>query len=385
MAIPKVSIVMAAYNGEPYLAATIQSILDQTFTDFEFIVVDDGSTDDTWKTLTRFAERDTRIVLLRNQPNAGVVRSLNRGLDYSRGSIIARQDADDISHPERIQKQLGFLDANPEYGLVAAVPQPIDIAGNPLDLSYWNGTENEEIQHKLLENMCLCGPTIMVRRECLEAVGFYFSEGSDASEDYDLCLRLAEVTKLASLGGSLYLYRQHPESASSKRAQKQMFNKAIALERAIHRRYGKNPPQDKVALVARDYLHAAVIGFARQDLAAARSCLDRAIEVYPPLLDIDQPLEELVRAYTPVESVDAALQYTVSIFEDLLPKTRRLAHMKSRLLSYLHMGEVFSRSGQQQYWRVRSHLWTGIRHNPAWLLNRGVISIALKSLFGRSS
>lgn len=374
---------MAAYNGEPFLAATVQSILDQTFTDFEFIIVDDGSTDSTWKTLTKFAKRDARIVLLRNQSNVGVVRSLNRGLDQSKGKIIVRQDADDISHPERIQKQLAFLDAHPEYGLVAAVPQPIDINGVPLDRLGWNATENEEIQNKLLDYMCLCGPSIMVRRECLMAAGFYFSEGLDASEDYDLCLRLAEVTQLASLEGSLYLYRQHPNSASRIREQKQTFNKAVALERTICRRYGPHPPLDKFATVARDYLQAAIIGCARNDLAAARDSLTCAMRVYPCLFEKDEPLERLVRAYTPRQSIEEALIYTESVFRDLLPRTRRLSRQRSRLISDLHMSEVFAGASQNQPERIKAHLWPGIRHEPTWLLNPGVISILVKSLFRR--
>ena len=98
------------------------------------------------------------------------------------------------------------------------------------------------------------------------------------------------------------------------------------------------------------------------------------------ILDNDQQLETLIRAYTPKDSVDAALSYTQSIFDDLLPKTKRLDSMKSRLLSYLHMSEVFAGAKQNQYWRVKPHLWPGIRHNPSWLFNRGVISIFFKSL-----
>jgi glycosyltransferase involved in cell wall biosynthesis len=377
---PKVSIVMAVYNGGPFLPESVQSVLGQIHRDFEFIIIDDGSIDDTWRVLNQFAEGDRRIVLLRNQPNIGVVRSLNRGLNQSTGEIIVRQDADDISHPERIQKQLAFLDSHPEYGLVAAVPQPVNIDGSPLNLAGWNASSNEDIQIKLLDYMCLCGPSITFRRSCLKEAGFYFSEGLDASEDYDLCLRLAEVTKLASLDGSLYLYRQHPESASSQRAHQQMVNKAIALERAITRRFGQHPPRDKVALVSRDYLHAAIIGFVCKDRDGAQRSLKRAIEVYPPLLDDKQPLERLVRAYTPMHSVDDALEYTASLFEDLLPRTRRLMRMKSRLISYLHMSEVFAGASQNQSWRVDAHLGPGIRHSPAWLFNRGIVSILAKRL-----
>ena len=282
MPTPRVSVVMAVYNGAPYVADSVRSVLAQTWTDFEFVIVDDGSTDDTWPILAELAKQDARIVLLRNQPNQGVVKSLNRGLDQSRGLIIARQDADDISHPERIKRQLAFLDAHLDYGVVAAVPQPMDTRGQEVGLTGWNATTNGQIQAGLLDHMCLCGPSIMIRRECLEKAGFHFAEGLDATEDYDICLRLAEVTKLASLEGSLYRYRQHPESASKRRAQQQMFNTAVALERAVYRRYGKKPPRDAIALVARNYLHAAVIGFARKDLAGARSSLGRALDSYPP-------------------------------------------------------------------------------------------------------
>jgi glycosyltransferase involved in cell wall biosynthesis len=371
---------MAVYNGGPFLAQSVQSILHQTIRDFEFIIIDDGSIDSSWAALSGFAGEDPRIILLRNQPNIGVVRSLNRGLNQSRGEIIVRQDADDISHPERIQKQLAFLDSHPEYGLVAAVPQPVDLDGSPLNLGGWNATDNDEIQTKLPDYMCLCGPSIAFRRSCLIEAGFYFSEGLDASEDYDLCLRLAEVTKLASLDGSLYLYRQHPESASSRRTHQQMVNKAIALERAIDRRFGGNPPRDKVALISRDYLHAAIIGFVRKDTDAARRSLKRAIQLHPPLLDSEQPLEKLAKAYTPMHSIDAALEYTISLFDELLPKSRRLTRMKSRLLSNLHMGEVFAGARQNQFERVEAHMGPGIRHSPSWLLNRGVLSILAKML-----
>lgn len=376
----RVSVVMAVYNGGAYLAESVQSILDQTYSNLELIVVDDGSVDHTWNTLRRFAERDVRVVLLRNNPNVGVVRSLNRGLQQSSGEIIVRQDADDVSHPERLERQLAFLDSHPDYGLVSAVPQPIDVAGSRLNISGWDAKKDEEIRRKLLDHMCLCGPAIALRRQSFEQAGFCFSEGLDASEDYDLCLRVSEVSKLASLPGALYLYRQHPDSASIQKAHQQMCNKAIALERAIHRRFGANPPADTVAIVARDYLHAAIIAFARNDLANARSTLKKAIEIHEPLLDNTQPLEELVRAYTPTQSVEAALHYTGSVFDNLLPKRRKLARMKSRLVSDLHMAEVFSAAKNQQYRRAKKHAWAGICGAPSWLLNRGVLSLLLKSL-----
>ncbi len=383
MADPKISVVMSAFNGEPFLGPAIESILKQSFSDYELIIVDDGSTDSTWETILAYAEKDARIVPLRNQPNVGVVRALNRGLDQSKGAIIVRHDADDLSHPERFQRQLDFLDAHPDYGVVGAVPQLIDVHDNPLTLKGWDATDNDEIQRKLPDYMCLCGPTIMMRRECLKAADFYFSEGLDASEDYDICIRLAEVTKLASLDGALYLYRQHPNSASHKRARQQMVNKAIALERAVRRRYGLTPPPEMIALIARDYLHAAMIGCVGKDLAAAKDDLARALTFSPALLEQDEPLQALVQAYTPLQTMEEALAFTTSVFDDLLPRSRFLAHLKSRLLARLHMSEVFSGINQNQPWRKESHLWAGIRLDPSWLLNRGVISILGRSLLKR--
>jgi hypothetical protein len=383
MANHRISIVMSAFNGQPYLGPAIESILKQTFRDYELIIVDDGSSDGTWRTILAYAMRDARIVPILNLPNGGVVQALNRGLERAKGAIIVRHDADDLSHPERLQRQLGFLDAHPDYGLVGAVPQLIDECGNALAQKGWDATENDDIQRKLPDYMCLCGPTIMLRRECLKAAGFYFSEGLDASEDYDICLRLAEVTKLASLSGGLYLYRQHPNSASHKRARQQMVNKAIALERAIARRYGQTPPAEMVQLVARDYLHAALIGFAGQEQATAQKDLAQALAFAPALLQKDEPLQTLVQDYTPQHDVTEALAFTAAVFDELLPQTHQLARLKAKLLSRLHMGEVFASTAQPQRGRAKSHLREGIRLDPSWLLNRGVLSIVGRSVLKR--
>ncbi len=383
MSVPRLSVLMSVYNGRQYLGECVESILNQVFRDFEFIIVDDGSTDDSWEILSHYAEQDERIVLLRNQPNMGVVRALNKGLEHAQTQIIARQDADDVSHPERLKRQIDYLDQHPDYGLVAVVPMLVGLDGAPLNRSHYTTTTNEDIQKLLLDHMCLCGPTIMMRRTCLEQAGFYFAEGLDASEDYDICLRLAEVTRLASLEGYLYKYRQQPESASSKRPAQQMFNKGVALERAISRRFGDHPPEEMVALLARDYLHAAIIAFSRHDLERAHLSLRCAQDVYPSILETKQPIEDLVRAYTPQDSIQSALDYTVSIFRDLFPNTKFLFRMRSRLLSYLHMSQVFEGAGKGNFAQVNLHIWPGIRYRPSWLLNLGVISILAKRMFKR--
>jgi hypothetical protein len=142
---------------------------------------------------------------------------------------------------------------------------------------------------------------------------------------------------------------------------------------------------DKIATAARDYLHAAIIDYTGDKLEQARLSLGESLRLYPQILERDQPLENLVRAYTPDGPIQAALVYTDLIFRDLFPRTKFLSRMRSRLLSYLHMSQVFAGANHDQPERIKTHLWSGIRDNPIWLLNRGVILILVKSLLRHNS
>ena len=148
-------------------------------------------------------------------------------------------------------------------------------------------------------------------------------------------------------------------------------NKAIALEHAIFRRFGPDPAPDKFANVARDYLRAAILGLASNELDEARSCLSRALALNPALLQTDKPLEDIVRKYMPRQSYEAALIFTVSVFADLLPKTRHLKHLKGHLLSELHMREVFLANTKTE---LNSLL--RICHPPLRMTRNGCLTVA---------
>ena len=126
---PAISVLMSVYNGGRYLADSIRSILDQSFGDFEFLIVDDASSDGSLEIIEEFACNDKRIVILRNECNLGLTRSLNLGLDRARGKYIARQDADDISLPKRLEKQWEFLEANHEIGVMGTAYYLINACG----------------------------------------------------------------------------------------------------------------------------------------------------------------------------------------------------------------------------------------------------------------
>lgn len=376
----KVSVVTSVYNGEKYLAEAIESVLCQTFTDFEFILVDDGSQDSTWGIISKYAQNDARITPLQNRGNLGVVAGLNRGLEVSCGQYIARQDADDISHPERLARQGAFLDKEPDYGAVATRVIYTDTQGKTLDTpSPFIATENDEIQEKLLDNNCLCGPSLMIRRSSLEAAGFWFGEGLDASEDYDICLRLAEVSKLASLREPNYSYRQHSQSASISREYQQVLHKAIALEHAIHRRWGEQPPVDKYSFVARDYLWAAVLAYTQQDMVGTRHAMNKSLELFPSMLKAPEILERFLCYRIPSATVDA-VDYVNGFFGEFVPKTPRMNQLHARLVSSIYMREIFTGFGKMGKGEIRQHIWPGILHDPRWLFNRGVIVFLLRSL-----
>ncbi|HEY9660554.1 MAG TPA: glycosyltransferase, partial [Allocoleopsis sp.] len=126
---PQISVLMAVYNGSRYVAEAIESILNQTFTDFEFLIIEDGSTDNTVQILQDYANRDPRIKLIQNEQNIGLTKSLNKGLKLAQGKYIARQDADDVSLPHRFEQQIAVFAQNPAAVLVSCSLELIDATG----------------------------------------------------------------------------------------------------------------------------------------------------------------------------------------------------------------------------------------------------------------
>jgi len=208
---PKVSVVMSVYNGGDYLSSALQSILDQSFSDFEFVIINDGSTDGSLTTLKKFAKKDKRINLI-DQANAGLVASLNRGIEVARGQYIARQDADDKSNPSRLAKQVEFLDGHP---LVVAVGSNISVMDESGKIIHQHAVllQNPELQQELLVRSPFAHGSVMFRRQVALKVGLY--DGSTwPAEDYDFWLRLSVHGRLANLDEALYIYREHSKSIS---------------------------------------------------------------------------------------------------------------------------------------------------------------------------
>ncbi|MEP7356058.1 MAG: glycosyltransferase family 2 protein [Anaerolineales bacterium] len=380
-AMPRVSIVMSVYNGLPYLPAAFDSILNQTFTDFEFVVIDDSSTDGSEALLREYAASDARVVLVRNERNLGLVTSLNKGLALTRGEYIARQDADDISLPQRLEKQVAFLDSHPAVGLLGTLTQVIDAQGQPVHGTghFMPLTDNAALQAQLLRNNPFCHGSVMLRRICLERSGPY--DPRAITEDYELWLRLAEVTELAKVEPVLYLYRVHSGALSLSISPRVYMDSARVLGDTLQRRFGAAPPVEHLAAIAHHYLRAAQAAYRRNELELACQAVRQALALSPSLFGSSELLSELESVYLPDRPFASGQAFTQMIFSGL-PPDPATDRLRGRLLSTLHMREVFQGAAARDWARVRAHIAPGLRLDPRWRLNRGVWVIWLKALAG---
>ena len=215
MSSPSVSVCMPVYNTERYVAEAVESILAQTFGDFELIIIDDGSTDGSRAILERYAKQDDRIRLI-SRPNTGIGGARNEALGMAKGELIAVMDSDDVALPERFEVQVAYLREHPEVVCLGSVVQCIDEAGRFL-FEANPAMDHEAIQEEALRGCCpLAQCSMMMRREAVLAVKGYDPELSPA-EDLDLVLRLGERGKLVNLPQVLQKYRWHDQSISAKK------------------------------------------------------------------------------------------------------------------------------------------------------------------------
>lgn len=208
---PLVSVVMAVRNDERFLPEAIESILSQTVKDFEFIIIDDGSSDGSWRVVRKYARKDKRIISKR-QKNQGLAKSLNNGIALARGTFIARMDSDDISLSDRFEEQLAYLAEHKEVGIVGCQAQEIDERGNPippatlLDLSAMPVSPGEARKSALKSNPVV-HPTMMIRKDLVDALGGY-DERFAAAQDYDFVLRALGRCEVANLATIHLRYRR---------------------------------------------------------------------------------------------------------------------------------------------------------------------------------
>jgi glycosyltransferase involved in cell wall biosynthesis len=242
MSVPLVSVILPVYNGADCVGEAIDSILRQTFGDFELIAINDGSTrDDTAGVLARVAATagDDRLRVVNLEPNRGLAGALNHGISIARGQYIARQDQDDVSRPPRLAAQVRFLEHNPRCGLVGTRAE-IWIGDAPSGRHFDHPTDNAMLQFDLLTNNPFVHSSVMIRRSALDEVGVYStSRERQPPEDFELWSRIARRFTVANLPERLVIYRETPGSMS----------RAVA-----------NPFQEKLVLIAAENLAHAGAG-----------------------------------------------------------------------------------------------------------------------------
>jgi glycosyltransferase involved in cell wall biosynthesis len=221
----KVSVLMPVHNGATYLHKAITSILAQTFFDFQFLIIDDGSTDQSVAIIQSFS--DQRIRLIRNETNMGFVFSLNLGLELIRTEYLARMDCDDLSLPERLQKQVAVLEHNPEIGVCGTWFEYF--MGHSLVMRF--PEKDADIKREFSFHNCIGHPTVMLRTEILKKHHLKYDPEFIHTEDYDLWAKLAPFTCFYNVPEVLYKYRIHEAQISHVHVEQQLHHNQLIQER----------------------------------------------------------------------------------------------------------------------------------------------------------
>ncbi len=208
---PKVSVIIPAYNSMTYLPETLNSLLAQTYSDFEAIIINDGSTDRTEEWVSQ--QTDPRIKLI-SQLNQGLSGARNTGIANATGDYLAFLDADDLWHPTKLEKQVECLDHHPDVGLVYTWVALIDENSTPTGRLFKNSHEGQVWDELILQNIVESGSVAMVRRQCFETCGVFDRNLRSFVEDWDMWLRIALHYPFKAISEPLVYYRQHQKSAS---------------------------------------------------------------------------------------------------------------------------------------------------------------------------
>lgn len=206
MSDPIISVVMSVYNGEKYLKEAIDSILSQSYTDFEFLIVDDGSTDKSLEIISSY--EDKRILLIKNVINLGLAKSLNSGIKHARGKYIARMDADDIALPSRLDKQFSFMEKNDNIDICGSWVQ---IIGQSKGIVWKYPVESDDIKIQLLFNSAFAHPTVFFRKNSFLDRGLLYDESIKSAQDYELWNRVAKCCEMKNIPEVLLHYRLHQD------------------------------------------------------------------------------------------------------------------------------------------------------------------------------
>lgn len=329
---PLVSVLMPAYNCASFIGAAIESVLAQTYSNFELLVVEDGSTDGTTEVLHAKARRDPRLRLI-FQEHGGLVPALNTGLQQARGRYLARLDADDLAYPQRLQAQVHCLEEQPNLVIVGSAYALIDSRGVPDHTDYMPQSDTAIRWHNLF-HCPFAHTSVMLRLEALRAGGLSYNPAMQEAEDYELWSRLLQHGKGQNLPEPLVQYRVHPDQASQR---------------------GRTAVWEFASQVAQNNLLALGAPLSLEQVHRLREWFYHFPQRFGPE---DLPLMEAVLNILNLFSGQPGLEMG------------EVRHLRSRWLGRLIRGCVRSGSINLYFWLVRHLDWDDLRSIQAYLLVR---------------
>ncbi|MCR8560182.1 glycosyltransferase [Mucilaginibacter sp. BJC16-A38] len=225
-----ISVIMPVYNAGEYLREAIESVLNQTFTDFEFLIYNDGSTDSSKQIIRSY--NDPRIRFFDDDDNLGYTVRLNHGITAATGKYIARMDSDDVSLPERFDRQYRFMEDNPDIIVCGGRFEFLNTAGNK-PFNWVSFFDPDDIKINLLFDCAICHPSVIMRKDVLKEGQFMYREDYEPSEDYELWSRLSKTHKMANLDTAVLLYRVNETQVSALRNERQRANKFLIIKQQL--------------------------------------------------------------------------------------------------------------------------------------------------------
>ncbi len=312
---PAVSVVMSVFNGQRFLSEAMESILNQTFRDFEFIIINDGSTDGTASILDSYARSDPRVHVY-PQENKGLIESLNRGCGLARGKYVARMDADDITLKDRLMQQIAFMEKHAGVGVLGSAVELVDEMGRRLRTERYP-LDHAGIMSALAYRSPFTHPAVVLRKNVFVSVGGYRSVFVGA-EDYDLWLRMAERCELANLEAVLLKYRLHPEQVTHRDLRQPVVSTFAARAAASSRRNGLPDPMKSIREITPAVLaglgvteeaveDAMLLAYQERIILSVRLKFD-----FPILVFVSQVLAKLAESKHVQDSVAAAVWFAAA-------------------------------------------------------------------------
>jgi len=244
LTLPVVTVLMSCYNGEKWLGDVIESVLNQTFRDFEFVIVDDGSRDKSLEIMKGYSAKDSRIRIIKKE-NTGLPDSLNAGIKIAKGDWIARIDTDDLCEPQRLEKQMDFAISDPEIVLIGTAYHEIDEQGSVKNLQLYPETHPDLKKNLLRKKRFFAHSSAFYKTKIVREIGGYRPR-IKKSEDYDLWLRLADTGKMACIPEPLIRFRTHPDQISHEDSgRRQIADGRVALTSYWIRKFGFTDPVEQ--------------------------------------------------------------------------------------------------------------------------------------------